>query len=421
MHRDSPQPINPRSALNRTGLGRHFLQIPGPSNVPDRVLRAMDFPTIDHRGPEFAALAIRILSAIRPVFGTQQPVIIYAGSGTGAWEAALVNTLSPGDKVLMVDSGHFATLWKSLAVKLGLEPICLDADWSQPIDPQAIEDALKADTAGAIRAVCVVHNETSTGVISDIGAIRTAIDAARHPALLMIDTVSSLGCAPVEHDAWGVDVTVSGSQKGLMLPPGLCFNAVSEKALAAQSLAKLPRAYWRWDEVLKANEKGSWPSTPATNLLYGLAEALDLIQEEGLDAIFARHRRHAAAARAAVHAWGLRTVCEDPQAHSPIVTAVCMPTAQNKPVVNADYFREQALTHFNLSLGTGLSKLSGQVFRLGHLGDFNDLSLLGMLGGVEMTLRKTQTPHTSGGVQAAIHYLSEANSALANTRPIAAA
>ncbi|MGA0882429.1 MAG: pyridoxal-phosphate-dependent aminotransferase family protein [Burkholderiaceae bacterium] len=421
MHRDSPQPINPRSALNRTGLGRHFLQIPGPSNVPDRVLRAMDFPTIDHRGPEFAALATRILSAIRPVFGTQQPVIIYAGSGTGAWEAALVNTLSPGDKVLMVDSGHFATLWKSLAVKLGLEPICLDADWSQPIDPQAIEDALKADTAGAIRAVCVVHNETSTGVISDIGAIRTAIDAARHPALLMIDTVSSLGCAPVEHDAWGVDVTVSGSQKGLMLPPGLCFNAVSEKALAAQSHARLPRAYWRWDEVLKANEKGSWPSTPATNLLYGLAEALDLIQEEGLDAIFKRHRRHAAATRAAVQAWGLRTVCEDPRAHSPIVTAVRMPEVQGKALVNADTFREQALTHFNLSLGTGLSKLSGRVFRLGHLGDFNDLSLLGMLGGVEMTLQMTQTPHSPGGVQAAINYLSEASSALANTRPMAAA
>lgn len=421
MHRDSPQPINPRNALNRTGLGRHFLQIPGPSNVPDRVLRAMDFPTIDHRGPEFAALATQILTAIRPVFGTRQPVVIYAGSGTGAWEAALVNTLCPGDQVLMVDSGHFAGLWKSLATKLGLHPICLESDWSQPVDPQAIEDQLRADTARSIRAVCVVHNETSTGVISDIRAIRSAIDAVGHPALLMIDTVSSLGCAPVEHDAWGVDVTVSGSQKGLMLPPGLCFNAVSEKALAAQAQAKLPRAYWRWDEVLKANEKGSWPSTPATNLLYGLAEALDLIREEGLEAIYARHRRHAGAARAAVKAWGLETVCQRPEAHSPIVTAVRMPTEGGKPAVNADVFREQALTNFNLSLGTGLSKLSGQVFRLGHLGDFNDLSLLGMLGGVEMTLQLTKTPHTAGGVQAALNHLSAASSALASTRPIAAA
>lgn len=413
MHRDSPQPIHPRNALNRTGLGRHFLQIPGPSNVPDRVLRAMDFPTIDHRGPEFAALAAQILRAIRPVFGTTQPVVIYPGSGTGAWEAALVNTLSPGDAVLMVDSGHFAVLWKALALKLGLEPILLEADWSLRVSPQAIEDALRRDQARRIKAVCIVHNETSTGVLSDVSSIRAAMDAAHHPALLMIDTVSSLGCTAVEHDAWGVDVTVSGSQKGLMLPPGLCFNAVSERALAAQSQARLPRAYWRWDEVLKANERGSWPSTPATNLLYGLAEALDLLAEEGLEAVYARHRRHARAARAAVQAWGLKTICQDPEGHSPVVTAVELP--------DADRFREHALTHYNLSLGTGLSRLAGKAFRMGHLGDFNDLSLIGMLGGVEMALLATGARYQPGGVQAALYSLTEASSALANTRPIAAA
>lgn len=373
----------------------------------------MDFPTIDHRGPEFSALAHRILEAIRPVFGTRQPVVIYAGSGTGAWEAALVNTLSPGDAVLMIDSGHFASLWKSLALRLGLQPVCLEADWSLPVDPQAIEDSLRQDIHQQIKAVCVVHNETSTGVISDIASIRSAIDAANHSALLMIDTVSSLGCAPVEHDAWGVDVTVSGSQKGLMLPPGLCFNAVSGRALAQQAQSRLPRAYWSWDEVIQANARGSWPATPATNLLYGLAEALDLLEEEGLPAVFARHRRHAQAARAAVRAWGLETVCQDESAHSPVVTAVRLE--------NADQFREHALTHYNLSLGTGLSKLARRVFRMGHLGDFNDLSLIGMLGGVEMTLEATGAAYQPGGVQAALHLLSDSRATLASARPIAAA
>ncbi|MEY3969710.1 MAG: hypothetical protein RL617_723 [Pseudomonadota bacterium] len=411
MHRDhSPSafsPINPRSSLNRIGQGRHFLQIPGPSNVPDRILRAIDFPTIDHRGPEFQRLGLQILEQIKPVFGTQQPVVIYPGSGTGAWEAALVNTLSPGDQILMVETGHFATLWKKLAEKLGLRPEFIPGTWRQGVDANALEKRLRDDSTHQIKAVCVVHNETSTGVTSNIADVRLAMDAARHPALLMVDTISSMASVAFEHDAWGVDVTIAGSQKGLMLPPGLSFNAVSPKALEVSRTSTLPKAYWAWEEIIAANRNGFWPSTPATNLLYGLAEALDMLYEEGLENVFARHKRHAEATRKAVEAWGLEILCENPKEYSPVLTAVVMPRRADGTHYDADAFRRTVLERFNMSLGTGLAKLQGWVFRIGHLGDFNDLTLLGTLGGVEMGLAHCAVPHRRGGVQAAIDFLSQ--------------
>ena len=400
--------INPRSALNRIGQGRHFLQIPGPTNVPDRVLRAIDFPTIDHRGPEFGKLGLRILEAIKPVFGTKNPVIIYPGSGTGAWEAALVNTLSAGDHVLMVETGQFASLWKKLAEKLGLKPEFIAGNWRRGVDASVIEQRLKEDSSHSIKAVCVVHNETSTGVTSDIAAVRRAIDAAKHPALLLVDTISSMGSVEFRHDEWGVDVTIAGSQKGLMLPPGISFNAISDKAIEASKKATLPKAYWAWDEILVSNKTGYWPSTPATNILYGLAEALDMLYEEGLDNVFARHKRHAEATRRAVQAWGLEILCENPAEYSPVLTAVVMPKKPDGTHYNADDLRRLILEKFNMSLGTGLAKLQGWVFRIGHLGDFNDLTLLGTLGGIEMGLAAAGIPHKKGGVQAAIDYLAQA-------------
>jgi alanine-glyoxylate transaminase/serine-glyoxylate transaminase/serine-pyruvate transaminase len=386
--------------------GRHFLQIPGPTNVPDRVLRAIDQPTIDHRGPEFGVLGLDVLDRIRTVFQTRQPVIIYAASGTGAWEAALVNTLSPGDRVLMAETGHFALLWKRLAERLGLVPEFIPGDWRHGTDPEAIHARLAGDRAHTIKAVCIVHNETSTGVTSRIAEIRRAIDRAAHPALFMVDTISSLGSIDYRHDEWGVDVTVAGSQKGLMLPPGLSFNAVSEKARAASRDAKLPRAYWAWDEIIEANRKGYWPSTPATNLLYGLQAALDQLLAEGLPNVFARHDRHAEATRRAVRAWDLEVLCANPAECSSALTAVVMP-----PGHDADAFRRTVLQHFNMSLGTGLSKLAGKVFRIGHLGDFNDLSLMGTLAGVEMGLALTGVPHRKGGTQVALDYLVQAHAA----------
>ncbi len=385
--------------------GRHFLQIPGPTNVPDRVLRAIDHPTIDHRGPGFGELGREVLAGLKAVFKTEQPVIIYPASGTGAWEAALVNTLSPGDRVLMYETGHFATLWKKLAERLGLVPEFISGDWRHGVDPEAIEALLSEDREHAIKAVCCVHNETSTGVASRIGEVRQAMDRAGHPALLMVDTISSLGSIDYRHDEWGVDVTVAGSQKGLMLPPGLSFNAVSEKALGVSRSAGLPRSYWAWDEMLGPNQNGYFPYTPATNLLYGLREALRmLVEEEGLEAVFARHDRHAEATRRAVQAWGLEVLALDPREYSSSLTAVLMPEGHD-----ADGLRKVILERFDMSLGAGLSKLAGKVFRIGHLGDFNDLTLMGTLAGVEMGLRLAGVPHRKGGVQAAMDHLSDAH------------
>jgi alanine-glyoxylate transaminase/serine-glyoxylate transaminase/serine-pyruvate transaminase len=380
--------------------GRHFLQIPGPTNVPDRVLRAMDMPTMDHRGPEFQALGIRVLSGIRTIFQTENPVVIYPGSGTGAWEAALVNTLSPGDLVLMYESGHFALLWKKLSEKLGLRTEFISGDWRHAADPNAILERLKADKGHEIKAVCVVHNETSTGCVSPVAAIRHAIDEAGHPALYLVDTISSLGSIDYRHDEWGVDVTVGGSQKGLMLPPGLSFNAISDKALAAAGKSRMPKSYWGWEEMLAVNKNGFFPYTPATNLLYGLDTAIEMLHGEGLENVFARHARHGEATRRAVRAWGLEVLCADPEQYSGSLTAVMMPEDHN-----ADQFRKVVLDHFNMSLGQGLSKLSGKVFRIGHLGDFNDLMLIGTLGGVEMGLQLAGVPHQQGGVRAAMDYL----------------
>src|SRR3954466_12678345 len=384
--------------------GRHFLQIPGPTNVPDRVLRAIDFPTMDHRGPEFAALGKSVLAGMRRVFQTtQSEVVIYPASGTGAWEAALVNTLSAGDRVLMAETGHFASLWHKLAGKLGLNVEFLPGDWRHGADPEAIEKKLRADSAKNIRAVCVVHNETSTGVVSRIPEIRKAIDAAKHPALFMVDTISSLASLDYRHDEWGVDVTVAGSQKGLMLPPGLSFNCVSKKALAASKSARLPRSYWAWDEMIGNGKSGYFPYTPATNLLYGLREALTmLLDEEGLDAVFARHQRHGEAARRAVRAWGLEVLAADPREYSGSLTAVLVPAGHD-----ADRVRKAILDAFDMSLGTGLGKLAGKVFRIGHLGDFTDLTLLGTLAGVEMGLVLAGIPVKKEGVQAAMTYLAE--------------
>src|SRR6516162_4685232 len=382
--------------------GRHFLQIPGPTNVPDRVLQAIAMPTIDHRGPEFAALGQEIIACMKRVFETEDTVVVYPSSGTGAWEAALSNTLSPGDHVIMFETGHFATLWRQMATRVGLEVEFVPGDWRHGVDPALVEEKLTADREHRLKAVCVVHNETSTGVTSRIAEIRGAIDRAGHPALFMVDTISSLGSIDYRHDDWGVDVTVAGSQKGLMLPPGLSFNAISEKALAANKKAGLPRYYWDWHEMRQPNRSGFFPYTPATNLLWGLREALLMLNEEGLINVFRRHQRHAEATRAAVEAWGLEIVCEDAQEYSSSLTAVFMPEGHN-----ADRLRQVILENFDMSLGAGLSKLAGKVFRIGHLGHFNDLMLAGTLSGVEMGLRMAGVPHKSGGVSAALAGLVE--------------
>ena len=382
--------------------GRHFLQIPGPTNVPERILGAIERPTIDHRGPQFGRMGVEIFDGLKQVFRTTQPVLIFPASGTGAWEAALVNALSPGDRVLMVETGHFAALWHKMATRLGLQAELLPTDWRRGVDPAIIEAKLAEDKAQAIRAVCVVHNETSTGVASRIAAIRRAIDAAGHPALFMVDTISSLASMDYRHDEWGVDVTVAGSQKGLMLPPGLSFNAVSEKARAASKSAKLPRSYWGWEEMLANSKNGYFPYTPATNLLYGLHEALAMLREEGLENVFARHARHAEATRRAVRAWGLEILCAVPEEYSSSLTAVMMPAGHD-----ADALRAAILEAYDMSLGTGLGKLAGKIFRIGHLGDFNDLMLAGTLSGIEMGLALARVPHKKGGVQAALDYLAE--------------
>ena len=383
--------------------GRHLLQIPGPSPVPDRILRAMSLPTIDHRGPEFGALGMKVLADIKKVFQTQQPVIIYPASGTGAWEAALVNTLSAGDHVLMFETGHFASLWNKLATRLGLKTEFLGLPgvqgWRRGVQAQMIEERLKADTGHSIKAVCVVHNETSTGVTSNIAAVRRAMDAARHPALLMVDTISGLASADYRHDEWGVDVTVSGSQKGLMLPPGISFNALSAKAIEAGKSSTLPKAYWAWDEILESNKTGYWPSTPNTNLLFALSEACDMLLSQGLETVFARHQRWGEGVRSAVKAWGLEIQCADAAVYSPVLTGVVMPEG-----VDADAVRKIVYERFDCSLGTGLGKVKGRMFRIGHLGDCNDLTLMAALSGCEMGLKLAGVKLAGSGVQAAMDY-----------------
>ena len=381
--------------------GRHFLQIPGPTNVPDRVLRAISQATIDHRGPEFAQLALEVFQGLQKVFKTTGTVVIYPSSGTGAWEASLVNTLSPGDKVLMFETGYFAALWRNVALKLGLEVDFVPGDWRRGVDPAVVEKKLAADGDRKIKAVTVVHNETSTGAASRVHDVRKAIDRANHPALLMVDTISSLASIDYRHDEWGVDVTVCCSQKGLMLPPGLGLNAVSTKALEASKSARLPRSYWDWEAMIRDNKVGFFPYTPATNLLYGLRESLRMLLEEGLERVFARHLRHAEATRRAVRAWGLEILCLNPDEYSPALTTVVMPEGHD-----ADAIRKLILERFDLSLGTGLGKLKGKVFRIGHLGDFNDLMLAGTLCGVEMGLALAGIPFSKGGVAAALDFLS---------------
>ncbi|MCH8858435.1 MAG: aminotransferase class V-fold PLP-dependent enzyme [Proteobacteria bacterium] len=383
--------------------GRHFLQIPGPTPVPDRILRAMDMPVIDHRGPEFAKLGTHVLQSLKTIFKTKGQVFIFPSSGTGAWEAALTNTLSPGDKVLMFETGHFSFLWQAMAQRLGLKVDLIESDWRVGVDADAIEARLRADKAQAIKAVCVVHNETSTGTTSSISDIRKAIDAAKHPALFMVDAVSSLASIDYRHDEWAVDVTVASSQKGLMLPPGLSFNAVSDKALAASKTAELPHAYWSWDDMATLNKNGFFPYTPASTLLWGLAEAIDMLHEEGLDTVFARHKRHGEATRRAVRSWGLEIFCRDPRYYSPVVTTVLIPGGKG-----ADAFRKLILEQFDMSLGSGLSKIADKVFRIGHIGDTNDLTIIGALAGVEMGLELAGMPHKKGGVQEAISYLAAA-------------
>ncbi|MBX9959077.1 MAG: aminotransferase class V-fold PLP-dependent enzyme [Burkholderiaceae bacterium] len=388
--------------------GRHFLQIPGPSPVPDRVLRAMSLPTIDHRGPEFGALGLKVLADMQKIFQTKHPVMIYPASGTGAWEAALSNTLSPGDHVLMYETGHFAFLWNRLATRLGLKTEVLalpgtdngvPASWRRGVQADLIEQRLKADTGHAIKAVCVVHNETSTGVTSNIAAVRKAIDAAKHPALLLVDTISGLASADYRHDEWGVDVSISGSQKGLMLPPGISFNALSPKAIEASKTARLPKAFWAWDEIIEMNKTGYWPSTPNTNLLYALSEAADMILGQGLDVVFARHQRWAAGVRAAVQAWGLQIQCADNSVYSPILTGVMTPEG-----VDADAVRKIIYERFDCSLGTGLGKVKGRMFRIGHLGDSNDLTLVAAVAGCEMGLKLAGVKLAGSGVQAIMDY-----------------
>jgi len=384
--------------------GRHFLQVPGPSNVPDRILRAIARPTIDHRGPEFSRLGLELLEDLKAIFKTATgKIMIFPSSGTGAWEAAIANTLSPGDKVLMFETGQFATLWKEMAVNLGLDVQFVGSDWRHGADPAEVESILREDRGHKIKAVMVVHNETSSAVTNSVPAMRKALDRAGHPALLMVDTISSLGSMDYRHDEWGVDVAIAGSQKGLMLPPGLGFNAASEKALAASKSARMPRSYWDWQAMLGQNKIGFFPYTPATNLLFGLRESLLMLHEEGLENVFARHARHGEASRRAVRAWGLEVVCADPERYSSSVTAVFVP-----PTTNADEFRKVVLENFNMSLGSGLGKLAGKVFRIGHLGNFNDLMLAGTLSGVEMGLTLAGVPHSRGGVAAALEYLTEA-------------
>ena len=390
--------------------GRHFLQIPGPSSVPDRILRAISQQTIDHRGPDFAEVGLKALEGMKKIFKTESHVFIYPASGTGAWEAALVNVLSPGDQVLMFETGHFATMWKNMAERLGLNAEFIGGDWRSGADPDLIEKRLREDTSHKIKAVCVVHNETSTGSVSPIAEVRQAIDNASHPALLMVDTISGLASIDYRHDEWGVDVTVSGSQKGLMLPPGLSFNAASEKALAVNKTAELQRSYWDWADMSGPNKTGYFPYTPGTNLLYGLNEALDMLHEEGLDNVFARHARHGEATRMAVRAWGLDVLCAQQGQESGVLTAVRLPDGHS-----ADRFRAVTLENYNISLGNGLSKVADKVFRIGHLGDFNDLMLMGTLSGVEMGLAKAEIPHQSGGTQAALEHLKTAE-----TLPLAA-
>ena len=384
--------------------GRHFLQIPGPSNVPDRVLRAIAQPTIDHRGPEFAQLTLSILDKLTTVFNTESPIFIYPASGTGGWESSLLNTLCQGDKVLAFETGHFATLWKNVAVKLGLEVIWVEGDWRQGIDAAVVEQHLKEDQSHEIKAVLAVHTETSSGATSDIAKIRKAIDAAKHPALYMVDAVSSLACTEIRHDDWGIDVTISASQKGLMLPPGLCFNAVSEKALATGKLSTFPHSYWSWDSMLELNKRGYFPYTPSTNLLYGLDEALSMLHNEGMATVFERHRRLAIATQLAVAGWGLENLCVSPEECSNSTTAVLMPEGHD-----ADKLRDIILDRFNMSLGMGLGKVKGTVFRIGHIGDFSELMLAGTLSGVEMGLEIAKVPHKKGGMNAALEFL--ANSA----------
>ena len=399
--------------LDSHPTGRHFLQIPGPSPVPDRILRAISLPTIDHRGPEFGVLGLKVLAGIQQIFKTRHPVVIYPASGTGAWEAALANTLSPGDLVLMYESGHFASLWQKMAQRLGIESEFVawqGADeylphapsWRRGVQADLIEARLRKDSVHRIKAVCVVHNETSTGVTSDIAAVRQAIDAAGHPALLMVDSISGLASADYRHDEWGVDVTISGSQKGLMLPPGISFNALSPRALEASKSAKLPRSFWAWDEIVEMNKQGYWPYTPNTNLLYGLAESLDMLLGEGLDNVFARHLRWAAGVRAAVQAWGLPIQCVDPALYSPVLTGVITP-----PGVDADALRKLIHARFDLSLGTGLGKLKGRMFRMGHLGDSNDLTLVAMVAGVEMGLKLVGIQLAGSGVQATMNHFAK--------------
>jgi alanine-glyoxylate transaminase/serine-glyoxylate transaminase/serine-pyruvate transaminase len=382
--------------------GRHFLQIPGPTNVPEPVLRAMAAPTIDHRGPEFAELGREVLDNLARVVGTTKPVVVYPSSGTGAWEAALVNTLSPADRVLAFETGHFAALWAQMAQRLGLEVDLVPTDWRRDADPAVAEERLAADRGHDIKAVLVVHNETSTGVTSDIPRVRAAMDRTGHPALLLVDTISSLGAMDYRHDEWGVDVTVGCSQKGLMLPPGLGLNAVSDKALGAAESARLPRSYWAWEPFIAANATGVWPYTPPTNLLFAAREATRLLLAEGLDAVFARHARHAEAARLAVDAWGLELLCAVPEAYSPTLTAVLLPDGHDEREL-----RRLVLDRCNLSLGGGLGRLAGSVFRIGHLGDFNDLMLMATLSGVELGLHLAGVPYKPGGAQAALGYLAE--------------
>lgn len=397
-------------SLDKHPSGRHFLQIPGPSSVPDRILRAISLPTIDHRGPEFGALGLKVIAGLQQIFQTRHPVCIYPASGTGAWEAALVNVMSPGDKVLMFETGHFSTLWKKMALRLGIEPeflalagqdeaTGLPNSWRHGVQADLIELRLRQDTERQIKAVCVVHNETSTGVTSDIVAVRRAIDAAGHSALLIVDTISGLASADYRHDEWGVDVTISGSQKGLMMPPGISFNALSPKAIEASKSARLSKAFWAWDEIIEMNQTGYWPYTPNTNLLYGLSEALDMLLEQGLPAVFARHQRWGAGVRAAVNAWGLPIQCADPAVYSPVLTGVITPRG-----VDADALRRMIHDRFDLSLGAGLGKLKGRMFRIGHLGDCNDLTLMGALSGVEMGLNLAGVPLADSGVVAAMAY-----------------
>jgi alanine-glyoxylate transaminase/serine-glyoxylate transaminase/serine-pyruvate transaminase len=385
-------------------VGRHFLHIPGPSPLPDRVLRAMDTPMIDHRGPEFARLAKKCLEGVKTIFKTVNPVIIYTATGTGAWEAALVNTLSPGDKVLMVETGQFASLWKKMAEKLGLVTEFITTDWRSGVDAAAVEAHLRDDKGKTIKAVCFLHNETSTGTLSSVAAVRKAIDNAGHPALLMVDTISSLASTDYRHDEWGVDVTVGGAQKGLMLPPGMSFNAVSDKALAANKTAKLPKSFFAWDEMLAMNKIGFFPYTPATQMLQGLSVSIEMLHEEGLDNVFARHDRLAEATRRAIKAWGLDIICRDPKCYSPTITAVLLPDGHD-----ADAFRALALEHFNISYGASFGRFAGKMFRIGHLGDINDTMLMGGLAATEMALSLAGVPHKKGGVQAAMDYLVSAH------------